>query len=42
MFFYSVGFSVTLWKDKNKLGSIVVFILALLIVITPFFSVLRG
>ncbi|MFP3917238.1 hypothetical protein U5N28_05440 [Lysinibacillus telephonicus] len=38
MLIYSVGFSITLWKEKNKVGSIAVFILALLIAIIPLFT----
>ncbi|WP_157052509.1 hypothetical protein [Ornithinibacillus contaminans] len=41
MFLYTAGFSITLWKEKNKLGSIAVFLMAISIVITPFFTVLR-
>jgi hypothetical protein len=40
MFFYTAGFSVQLWKDKNKLGSVTVFIMALTIAIAPFFTIL--
>lgn len=41
MFVYTAGFAVTLWKDKNKSGSIVVFGLAMTIAIAPFFTVLK-
>ncbi|WP_156290515.1 hypothetical protein [Oceanobacillus salinisoli] len=41
VFFYTAGFAVTLWREKNKLGSAAVFLLAVSIVITPFFSVFR-
>ncbi|MCC3356634.1 hypothetical protein [Bacillus sp. REN16] len=41
MFSYTAGFSVSLWKDKNKPGSIVVFGLALLVAIAPFFTILK-
>nr|WP_198044633.1 hypothetical protein [Lysinibacillus timonensis] len=41
MFLYTVGFSFELWKQKNKPGSIAVFFIAISIVITPFFSVLK-
>lgn len=40
MFLYTVGFSIELWRQKNKSGSIAVFILAISIVVAPFFSVL--
>ncbi|MGM8216664.1 hypothetical protein ACLIA0_14050 [Bacillaceae bacterium W0354] len=39
MFIYTIGFSITLWKEKSKQGAIAVFIIAVLIVIAPFFSV---
>ncbi len=38
---YAVGFSISLWKDKNKPGSIVVFGLALIIAIAPFFTIIK-
>ncbi|MEH7379865.1 hypothetical protein V7138_05225 [Bacillus sp. JJ1533] len=38
---YTVGFSVSLWKDKNKPGSIVVFGLALVVAVSPFFTILK-
>lgn len=41
MFFYTAGFSFQLWKEKNKLGSLVVLTLALAVGITPFFTILR-
>ncbi|HWL24433.1 MAG TPA: hypothetical protein VNR38_11900 [Ureibacillus sp.] len=41
MFLYTVGFSIELWKQKNKLGSIAVSVLAVSIVIVPFFSILN-
>ncbi|WP_442598874.1 hypothetical protein [Neobacillus sp. D3-1R] len=41
IFFYTAGYSLQLWKEKNKLGSISVFILALALVVTPFFTVLN-
>lgn len=40
IFFYTAGFSVTLWKEKNKMGSTVVMLLALVVVVTPFFTIL--
>ncbi|WP_157037555.1 hypothetical protein [Ornithinibacillus californiensis] len=41
MFFYTIGFSITLWKGNSKKGSIAVLFLALAIVITPFIAVLK-
>lgn len=41
IFFYTMGFSIHLWKSKNKMGSISVGILALILAITPFFGVLK-
>ncbi|WP_180271193.1 hypothetical protein [Fredinandcohnia onubensis] len=38
---YTVGFSITLWKDKNKPGSIVVFGFALIIAIAPFYTIIK-
>ncbi|MEH7223167.1 hypothetical protein V7112_05070 [Bacillus sp. JJ1566] len=41
MFAYTAGFSVSLWKDKNKPGSLVVFGLALIVAIAPFFTIIK-
>ncbi|MEN2467451.1 hypothetical protein [Ornithinibacillus sp. FSL M8-0202] len=41
MFVYTIGFSITLWKGNSKMGSITTFLLALAIVILPFFTILR-
>ncbi|MFS0600426.1 hypothetical protein [Peribacillus frigoritolerans] len=41
IFLYTIGYSIELWKDKNKVGSFAVFTLALSIVVVPFLSVLR-
>ncbi|MDY0408028.1 hypothetical protein ACFFIS_12290 [Virgibacillus soli] len=41
MFFYAVHFTTELWKSKSKVGAIVVGILALTIITTPFLSVLK-
>ncbi|MUK90265.1 hypothetical protein GMD78_17975 [Ornithinibacillus sp. L9] len=38
---YTIGFSITLWKGDSKVGAIAMFVVAVAIVITPFFSVLR-
>lgn len=42
VFMYTAGFALKLWQNKNKAGSIAVFILALAIAVTPFFSVLNS
>jgi hypothetical protein len=41
MFVYTAGFSIQLWKEKNRIGSITVFIMALTLAILPFFTILR-
>ncbi|MFD2445365.1 hypothetical protein ACFSO7_15480 [Bacillus sp. CGMCC 1.16607] len=41
VFFYTLGYSITLWKEKNKMGSLAVLLLALSVIITPFFTVIR-
>ncbi|MCH1627374.1 hypothetical protein [Fredinandcohnia quinoae] len=41
VFIYTVGFSISLWKDMNKIGSIMVFILALVVIIVPFFTIIK-
>ncbi|WP_158674412.1 MULTISPECIES: hypothetical protein [Lysinibacillus] len=41
IFFYTTGFSIQLWKEQNKVGAIAAFMLAISVVISPFFSVLR-
>ncbi|MDR4889031.1 hypothetical protein RGU12_16085 [Fredinandcohnia sp. QZ13] len=41
LFAYTTGFSISLWKDKNKPGSIVVFGLALVVAVAPFFTILK-
>jgi len=38
VFIYTAGFSLSLWKDKNKPGSFAVFIFAISILVVPFFS----
>jgi len=35
---YTFGFSITLWKEKNKSGSLAVCALAASIAILPFFT----
>lgn len=41
IFLYTTGFTVSLWKDNNKIGSIVVFMLALVVAVAPFFTILK-
>lgn len=41
MFCYSAFFSVTLWKEKNKGGSVIIMIFALFIAIGPYFILMR-
>jgi hypothetical protein len=41
MFFYSASFSVTLWKEKNKPGSIVIMIFALFTAVGPYFVMMK-
>jgi 4-amino-4-deoxy-L-arabinose transferase-like glycosyltransferase len=41
VFVYTAGFGVSLWKEKNKAGSVVVFLVALVVVVTPFFTLLK-
>lgn len=38
---YTLGFSITLWKERSKVGAITVFFLGLAIVVLPFFSILK-
>ncbi|WP_180968275.1 hypothetical protein [Cytobacillus massiliigabonensis] len=38
---YSIGFTVTLWRDKKKLGSIAVFSLAAATVVSALIGVLK-
>lgn len=41
IFLYTASFSITIWKEKNKVGSIAVFTLALIVAIAPFFTILK-
>jgi hypothetical protein len=41
VFFYTIGFAITLLKEKNKVGFVATFLLAISIVVAPFFSVLK-
>ncbi|MEH7438051.1 hypothetical protein V7182_11285 [Neobacillus drentensis] len=38
---YSGSFSISLWKDKNKSGSIVIMIFALFILVAPYFVLMK-
>lgn len=38
---YTLGFAITLWKEKQKSGAIAVIILSLLIITLPFFSIFQ-
>ncbi|MFZ3578736.1 hypothetical protein [Virgibacillus sp. DJP39] len=37
IFLYTIGFSITLWKSKNKIGSCATALIASLIAVIPFF-----
>lgn len=41
-FLYGLRFAIVLWRDQNKLGAIVVILIAIAIVIAPFLSGLRN
>lgn len=41
MFIYTVGYSIVLWKDRNKIGSIAVFSLACMVAVLPFFTLFK-
>ncbi|MFE8697490.1 hypothetical protein ACFYKT_14195 [Cytobacillus sp. FJAT-53684] len=41
LFLYTIGFSISLWREKNKAGSIAVFVLAGATVASAFFGVLK-
>ena len=38
---YTIGYSIVLWKDKNKIGSMAVFSLACMIAVLPFFTLFK-
>ncbi|WP_156431186.1 hypothetical protein [Bacillus sp. FJAT-29814] len=38
---YTLGFAVTLWKEKQRFGAMAVIFLTLSIMILPFFSILK-
>ncbi|MEH7414975.1 hypothetical protein V7266_06775 [Neobacillus drentensis] len=37
---YTVGFGVTLWKQKQKFSAAAVFSLCLILIVLPFFSII--
>ncbi|MCM3570972.1 hypothetical protein [Neobacillus mesonae] len=37
---YTVGFVISLWREKQKLGALGVLVLVIAIIVLPFFSVL--
>ncbi|WP_155928994.1 hypothetical protein [Bacillus sp. UNC41MFS5] len=37
---YTMGFGVSLWKEKQKIGAMAIFFLSLCLIILPFFSIL--
>lgn len=41
VFIYTMGFAKELWKEKDKSGAVVVTLIALGVIVTPFFSILR-
>ncbi|MBP2239660.1 hypothetical protein J2Z40_000213 [Cytobacillus eiseniae] len=41
LFLYTFGFSIMLWREKNKMASFAVLGLAIATVVSAFFSVLK-
>ncbi|MBV7506698.1 hypothetical protein KW850_15645 [Bacillus sp. sid0103] len=37
---YTMGFGVSLWKEKQKIGAMAILFLSLCLIILPFFSIL--
>ncbi|WP_193747759.1 hypothetical protein [Neobacillus niacini] len=37
---YTLGFGITLWKEKQKISALAVFFLTLTVIVLPFFSIL--
>ncbi|WHY67817.1 hypothetical protein [Neobacillus sp. SuZ13] len=37
---YTMGFGVSMWKEKQKMGALAIFFLSLCLIILPFFSIL--
>lgn len=42
VFVYTIGFARVLWKEKNKIGSIAVSILACVALVLPYFTYFRN
>ncbi|UYZ21341.1 hypothetical protein [Mesobacillus jeotgali] len=38
---YSFAFAVTIWKEKNKAGAIVISVLSISILILPYFTYIK-
>jgi len=38
---YTLGFAITLWKDKQKFGALATICLCILIIVLPFFSIYK-
>jgi hypothetical protein len=38
VFLYTMGFAITLWKKKNKMGAVAVFLLASFSLVLPYFT----
>lgn len=41
LFLYTLGFAVSLWKEKQKMGALGTLILCLLLIVLPFFSMYK-
>ncbi|MBY0121704.1 hypothetical protein [Bacillus sp. S/N-304-OC-R1] len=41
LFTYTIGFSVALWKDHNKIGSLAVSSLVVITFVSAFFGILK-
>ncbi|WP_423335115.1 hypothetical protein [Neobacillus sp. 19] len=39
---YTMGFGISLWKEKQKFGAVAVFFLTLAMLVLPFFSILKS
>lgn len=42
VFVYTIGFARALWKEKNKIGSMAVLILACVSLVLPYFTYFRN
>jgi hypothetical protein len=38
VFLYTMGFALSLWKNKNKIGAIAVFFLAVFAIVLPYLT----